>query len=1034
VDVLFAGHPLPIVVYDPASNQHLQVNDAAVECFGYRREELLAMRILDLLTPGDAAQVQKILQTDHREKRISGPWHLRCKDGRLLQVEMSSILFQDGGRPAWLVVIRDVSGQLRAERKLRHHSAYLQALIENTPLAIVALDQSNRIKFANSAFEELFGYKQEELLERPLDKVVAPGKLKAEARSLRERLEQIPSGTVRATSRRRRKDGSLVDVAIFGVPLVVDGERQGSFAIYEDITDRLRAEKELRSAEAKYRGIFENAVEGIVQSTPEGRLLSVNPALARMLGFDSPQEMLAGVEDIGREIYVDPTTRERFKQMMAEHGVVERFEYQVRRRDGSVVWHSENSRAVREPGGEILHYEGTIQDVTERKRMELEQQAIFEIIRGVTLTDNLDTLLRLIHQSLRKVIDAENCLVALHDPQKDDFLYPYYVDQRNAAPPAPRHPWRTATGYVFRTGKPCLLTVARRRRLVSRGEIDDSPRSAPAWLGVPLKTPSGTIGVLVVRNYDDPKAYGRRELMLLSSVGHQIALAIERKRAEEGLRERERRLQILLEQLPAVVWATDRQLRFTSALGAHRENLKLRPEDAIGRTVQDYFDSREPASAPLAACQRALAGEAVSFELPWEGRIYDSRVEPLRDAAGRIAGTIGMAFDVTDRRALEEQLRQSQKMEAIGRLAGGIAHDFNNLLMVVRGYSELMLSGTGPDDPNYRSCEQIQKAADRATSLTRQLLAFSRKHVASPSVLDLHSVVTDIEGILHRLIGEDVELLLQTRPGLGQVKADRGQIEQVILNLAVNARDAMPNGGRLILEAAATDLDEDDCRHHPDVAPGRYLMLSVSDTGCGMDAGTQTRIFEPFFTTKPNGTGLGLATVYGVVQQNGGHIRVYSEPDQGTSFKVYFPRLETLPERAEASAAPDEGNGSETILLVEDEAGVRELAREFLERGGYTVLEAPSGAEALCIVREFTRPIHLLVTDVIMPELSGHDLARRVSELRPGIKVLFMSGYTDDAIAQHGVLEQGTFLLQKPFDLHSLRLKVREVLAESAGN
>ena len=392
--------------------------------------------------------------------------------------------------------------------------------------------------------------------------------------------------------------------------------------------------------------------------------------------------------------------------------------------------------------------------------------------------------------------------------------------------------------------------------------------------------------------------------------------------------------------------------------------------------------------------------------------------------------------DVTERRALEQQLRQSQKMEAIGRLAGGIAHDFNNLLMVISGYSEFLLDRLGPDPALRGPAKEIASAAERATSLTRQLLAFSRKQMLAPKVLDLNAVVTENLKMLTRLIGEDIDLVMIPGPELGAVKADPGQIEQVILNLAVNARDAMPQGGRLTIETANVTLDEAYARLHAPVQPGDYTMLAITDTGVGMDSDTQSHIFEPFFTTKgPKGTGLGLSTVYGIVKQSGGYIWVYSEPGQGTSFKVYMPHataeeVQAVEQPAATAAAPAD-TAHETILVVEDEVNLRRLTRQFLENQGYTVLEAADGAAAVQICVAHQGIIHLLLTDVIMPGMNGRELAQRVSEIRPNMRVLYMSGYTENAIGHNGTLDAGITLLQKPFTLHALKAKVREVLDQT---
>ena len=391
-----------------------------------------------------------------------------------------------------------------------------------------------------------------------------------------------------------------------------------------------------------------------------------------------------------------------------------------------------------------------------------------------------------------------------------------------------------------------------------------------------------------------------------------------------------------------------------------------------------------------------------------------------------------VARDITERRSLEDQLRQAQKMEGIGRLAAGVAHDFNNLLTAIGGRCYLVLKELTSENPLRRDIEIIQGAAERAAKLTYQLLAFSRKQILEPRVLDLNETVTGIEPLLSRMIREDIEITTALDPDAGRVKADTGQLEQVLLNLAVNASDAMPEGGQLILATGNVTLDEAYARVHSDVQPGPYVMLSVSDTGHGMTAEVQARIFEPFFTTKElgKGTGLGLATVYGIAKQSGAHITVESEPEKGTVFKLYLPRVGEAPGLAEPERPVQVARrGSETVLLVEDDEALRTLAREILSILGYTVLEATSPSEALRLAERHPGTIHVLLTDVVMPQMNGRQVADHLLVARPGLKVLFMSGYTDATIMQHGVLEPGTHFLQKPFTPDGLGRKLREVLA-----
>jgi two-component system cell cycle sensor histidine kinase/response regulator CckA len=910
------------------------------------------------------------------------------------------------------------------------HAAYLQALSENNPLGIVVLDVNGTVQMCNPAFERLFGYQMCDIAGVKLDSVLAPPNRVAEAAEFTTR---TAGEVTRATTQCRRRDGLLLDVHIIGVPLVVGGKRLGSFAMYEDISERRRAEEARRQAEEKFRSLFENAVEGIFQTTVDGRYLSVNPALSRMCGYSSPEEMMAEVRDVGRTVYADPQCREEFKRLIQERGVIEGFEYQIRRKDGVKIWISENAHAVRDASGRIVSYEGTVEDISERKRSELERQVTTEIIHSVNVTDNLDDLLKMIHGALRKVLYAENCFVALYEPSTAMFHFPFFVDRYDAAPP-PQKVGRSCTAYVYYTGRAMLIPQSMFDRLAEEGEVELVGTPSPSWLGVPLRTPAATIGVLVVQHYEDENAYTERDLEFLSSVGGQIALAIDRKRADARVRESEARLRVLVEQLPAVLWTVDKDLRFTSCVGAGLTRLGLKLNQVVGMPLFEYFETADQTFLPIAAHRRAVAGEPVTFHVEWKGGSYACHAEPLRDAEGRVHGAICMSLDVTDRKQLEEQLRQAQKMEAVGRLAGGIAHDFNNLLMVIQGYADLLLDRLPEGDALRRNAEQIQMAGQRATSLTRQLLAFSRKQMLAPKILNVHSVVSDMEKILRRLIGEDIQLETAAPADLWLVKADRSQIEQVIMNLAVNARDAMPTGGRLTIETGNVELDASFTHHSVVLAPGKYVMLAVTDNGCGMDAKTQAHIFEPFFTTKEKGkgTGLGLATVYGIVKQSGGYVWVYSEPGRGTSFKIYLPRIEEeayqpAKERQPQSKAVQ--RGSETVLLVEDEDGVRQLAREYLEASGYTVIEAADGHAALELAARTAGPIHLLMTDVVMPGVSGRELAERVEKLRPGIKVLYMSGYTDQAVVHHGILESDAVLLQKPFTLATLAEKLREILA-----
>jgi PAS domain S-box-containing protein len=588
-------------------------------------------------------------------------------------------------------------------------------------------------------------------------------------------------------------------------------------------------------------------------------------------------------------------------------------------------------------------------------------------------------------------------------------------------------------------GKWLVGGVAQERRpLLVNGVADDPRLREPAWAqregivafaGHPLLVEDKLVGVLAV--------FARRSLSpavveALAAVGRSLALGVRRMRTEEAVA----RLATIVEcSEDAIIGMTlagritswnpgaERLYGHTAAEVVGQPILQLIPPDRRGELPRLMeAASRGVHVAPFETVGRAKDGRPIEVSVS---------VSPIRDREGRVIGASAIARDIRQGKRLEAQYQHAQKMEAVARLAGGVAHDFNNLLTVILGTGELLLAGLSRDDPARPLVADLAHAGERAASLTRQLLTFSRKQVIEPRLLDLNTVVRDAEQLLRRLIGEDIAVTLALDPGLRQVRADPGQIEQVIMNLAVNARDAMPTGGQLTLETGNVYLDEEYARTHPAVGVGRYAMLAVSDTGSGMDEATKARVFEPFFTTKEQGkgTGLGLATVYGIVKGSGGHIWVYSEPGRGSTFKVYLPWAEGKVPSAKSHVGLSRiPTGKETLLLAEDEDAVRALTRHVLTACGYTVLEARNGAEALRLCEHHAGPIQLLVTDVVMPEVSGRQLAERLTQRHPEMRVLFLSGYTDDAVVRHGVLQAEVAFLQKPFTPAALAQKVREVL------
>ena len=518
--------------------------------------------------------------------------------------------------------------------------------------------------------------------------------------------------------------------------------------------------------------------------------------------------------------------------------------------------------------------------------------------------------------------------------------------------------------------------------------------------------------------------------------------ALEKQRTVRALAESEGRYRGLFDGIPVGLYRSTSDGRFLAVNQALVQILGY-PDRETLLAADPLALHVDPADRQRWQAEAERSGVLQAFQVRW--RRWDgspvwvqSSGRAVRDAAGRVLHYEGVVEDITERKQaedarakLEAQLRQAQKMEAVGRLAGGVAHDFNNLLTVILGRVELLKHHLAPTPKLLRNAELVQETAMRAAGLTQQLLAFSRQQVVQPRVLNLNTVVTGTERMLRRLLGEDVELVTVLVPDLDRVKADPGQIEQVILNLAVNARDAMPDGGRLTLETGTVELDETYARQHPGSRAGRHVMLAVTDTGVGMDAAIQAQIFEPFFTTKDpgKGTGLGLSTVFGIVKQTEGSIFVYSEPGLGTTFKVYLPSVEEPVEVAAPDRPPERPQGgSETILLVEDEESLRELARETLLTLGYSVLVAAHGGEALAVSERHEGVIDLLLTDVIMPQVGGRELADQLVRQRPGLRVLYMSGYTGQALGYHRPLEPGATLLEKPFTPDALARRVRDVL------
>jgi PAS domain S-box-containing protein len=684
----------------------------------------------------------------------------------------------------------------------------------------------------------------------------------------------------------------------------------------------------------------------------------------------------------------------------------------------------------------------------EANRLAEENVIVAEIGRIISSTLSIDEVYKLFSDEVKKLIPFDWISISLIN-QKEQKFCNRYVD---GSPIPGRNPGEafpiagTFSEKVLQSRKGIVIEGKRENEILAEFPtlLPIINVGAKSLLSVPLISGNQPIGVLHFRSKKN-NIYSERNLRVAESIANQIAGAIantqifrEYIRAEVSLRDSQDYLKNLLDSIRAGIIVIDLETHAIVDINAFAiEMIGVAKEQVLGRMCHQYICPAEDGKCPITDLGQAVdCSEHVLLKVNGDRiPVLKSVIPTMREGRGYL---IESFIDISERKRAEaeaisfqEQLRQSQKMEAIGKLAGGIAHDFNNLLTVIKGYNQLSLMELKKDDPLRANIEEVQKAAERAAALTRHILAFSRRQILQFKVFDLNTLLHNLDKLLRRLIGEDIELVTFYSEDLGKVKTDPGQIEQVVMNLAVNARDAMPHGGKLTIEMANVELDQAYAQVHRGVTPGRYVMFAVSDTGVGMTPEVKERIFEPFFTTKEmgKGTGLGLSTVYGIVKQSGGNIWAYSEPGQGTTFKIYLPRVDESAEEVREKVVREEiPDGNETILVVEDEEPVRNLAVRILQKQGYRVLDASQGDNALLIYKQHKGPIHLMVTDMVMPGMSGLELAQRLESFNSEIKVLFISGYTDQAIVHHGVLERGMNYIQKPFTPDALTRKVREVL------
>jgi two-component system cell cycle sensor histidine kinase/response regulator CckA len=1002
------------------------------------RAEALSVEFSTPITPGFEALV---LKASRGIEDIYELTYIR-KDGSRFPAVVSVTALRDPEDTiiGYLLIGTDNTAREQAKAQLHLQGAALNAAAN----AIVITDDVGVIEWVNPAFSDLTGYTAAEAVgKNPRDLV----KSDHHDRSFYKNLwDTILSGHVwRGETINRHKDGSLYTEEQTITPVRnSQGEIRHFIAVKQDITERKRAEEEIRKgaelsarAEREFRTLFaSNPLPMWIYDLTTLQFLAVNNAAVERYGYERAEFLAMTIKDIR-----PPEDVERLLKDVSQP---------------RPQWQSAGNWHHRLKSGQIIDVDITshtitfagesaalvvAQDITQRKRAEEDvrrraQLSALGATVGLSLTE-ADSLAHALHQCADALVTHLGAAFAriwtlnegdgVLELQASAGLYTHLNGPHGKVSLG-----QFKIGRIAQNRTPHLTNT-----VIGDPEVNDQEwarrEGMVAFAGYPLMVESRVVGVMALFARH---ALSDAVISALASVADHIALGIERHRSAEALGIAEERMRFALEAAGVGIWDMDYTtgvLRWSTILEAQ---YGLRPGTFDGTfealVERIHPDDRESALGIIGKAMksggdfqrqsRALWPDGTVRWLSGAGRILlGEHGEPVRG--------VGISIDVTERQTLEEQFLQAQKMEAIGRLAGGVAHDFNNLLTVILGFCELLLANVDPDDPRQADIIEIQKAGTRAAGFTRQLLAFSRKEIIEPTRLDLNEVMANMRVMLGRLIGEDVTVALGLGPELAFVTADRGQVEQIVLNLAVNARDAMPKGGTLTIETANVELDEHYAQTHVAVKPGPYVALTVTDTGTGMTPQVQARLFEPFFTTKEpgKGTGLGLATVQDVVARSGGSVTVSSEVGRGTSFTVYFPRAAAAMVIEPPKPIAQLPAGAQTVLVVEDEDALRALAKRLLERQGYTVLVASNADEALELF-EGNPSIDVLLTDVVMPGTSGAELTRQLMERRPALKVLYMSGYTEDAISQHGVLKPGIALLHKPFTSDTLGRKIREVL------
>ena len=895
---------------------------------------------------------------------------------------------------------RASSARAATGEALRKSEALFRAVVEKSADAISLTEADGTTRYLTPSVAPLLGWTHEEMVTRTARDQVFPEDQARIAVAI-ENLVKSGDRGMNLEFRVRHRDGSTLWIGSCAANLLGDPAVGAIVTSYRDITAHKHAEEAARESrrlleEAQAIAHIGSWTSGIGQSDA----IAWSPECYRIFGIAQGTAMtVASFMDC---LYVaDRDEVGRASRDACEHGAPYDLEHRVQRADGTIRWVHERAVVERDAEGRPIRMIGAVQDITDRRAAE-------EALKSG-------------EERYRRIVENTSEGIWIYDTQGITT----FMNARMAE----------MVGYTLAEaiGMHVFAFMAPSARAEAQARMDRRRRGESERSDFHLRRKDGTeLTVSIQANpLFDSAASVEAVLSLVTDVSAQ-------RRADEV----RARMAAVVESSEDAILSASLDGTITSWNPGATKLYEYSSEEALGRNLSMLLP---PAILEVERhiLTRVARGEAMHSHETQRLRKHSGPVDvavtisPIRDATGAVVGVSGIVRDLTARKAAEaalhrteEQFRQAQKMEAVGRLAGGVAHDFNNVLSVILSYADLAIDALKHGDPMLGDMREIQTAGRRAAELTHQLLAFSRQQVRQPRVIDVNKVVTEMQRMLGRLLGEDVELAFHPAPELGRVLADPGQLEQVLMNLVVNARDAMLDGGKLTIETDDVTLDTAYVSAHLGVAPGRYVLIAVSDTGTGMDAATRARLFEPFFTTKEvgRGTGLGLATVFGIVQQSGGHVGVYTEPGHGSTFKVYLPRTDQPTAAPSATASPKAARGTETILLVEDEQQVRVVACAILRRNGYRVLDASNGGEALLLARDFVGEIQLLLTDVVMPRMSGRKLAEELAPLQPAMSVLFASGYTDDAIVHHGVLDAGVAFLQKPFTPGVLLRKVREVL------